>query len=117
MRFTASALGASDKHNTIPDTWARPRVLEVDAFVPLGSEIRLVRLVERLWGDVDHPSVDIHKPSGWLSIGSDGGLEPIQKWNLRRLQLATRLAELEPFDAVDLGKVSTRPDPGGHSIW
>jgi hypothetical protein len=47
MRFTASALGASDKHNTIPDAWARPRVLEVDAFVPLDSEIRLVRLVER----------------------------------------------------------------------
>jgi len=38
MRFTASALGASDKHNTIPDAWARPRVLEVDAFVPLDSE-------------------------------------------------------------------------------
>jgi hypothetical protein len=55
MRFTASALGASDKHNTIPDAWARPRVPEVDAFVPLGSEIRLARLVERHWGDVDHP--------------------------------------------------------------
>jgi hypothetical protein len=55
MRFTASTLGASDKQNTIPDAWARPRVLEVDAFVPLGSEIRLVRLVERLWGAVDHP--------------------------------------------------------------
>jgi len=47
MRFTASALGASDKHNTIPDARVRPRVLEVDAFVPLDSEIRLVRLVER----------------------------------------------------------------------
>jgi hypothetical protein len=117
MRFTASALGASDKQNTILTPGPAHACFEVDAFVPLGSEIRLVRLVERLWGDVDHPSVDIHKPSGWLSIGSDGGLEPIQKWNLRRLQLATRLAELEPFDAVDLGKVSTRPDPGGHSIW
>src|SRR4029453_13434629 len=113
MRFTASALGASDRHNTLPDAWARPRVLEVDAFVPLGSEIRLVRLVERLWGGVDHPSVDIHKPSGWLPIGGDGGLEPIQKWNLRRLQLATRLAEFEPFDAVNFGEGLETPRPGG----
>src|SRR5512132_1614061 len=36
---------------------------------------------------------------------------PIQKWYLCRLQLATRLAELEPFDAVDLGEDLHPPRP------
>jgi len=71
-----------------------------------------VRLVERRRGDVDHPSVDIHEPSSWLSIDGDGGLEPIQKWNLRRLQLVTRLLELEPFDVVDLREGLETPRPG-----
>jgi hypothetical protein len=50
--------------------------------------------------------------AGRLSIGRDGTLEPIEKWNLRRLQLATRLLELEPFDAVDLGESLDTPRPG-----
>src|SRR4029453_7126106 len=34
------------------------------------------------------------------------------KWNLRRLQLATRLVELKPLDAVDLGEALDPPRPG-----
>ena len=41
-----------------------------------------------------------------------GSLEPIQKWNLRRLQLPTRPVEGEPFDAVDLGEGLHTPRPG-----
>jgi hypothetical protein len=51
------------------------------------------------------------RPSGWLSIGSEGGLEPIQNGNLRRLQLVTRPVELEPFDAVDLREGLHAPRP------
>jgi hypothetical protein len=39
-------------------------------------------------------------------------LKPIQKWNLRRLQLATRLVEPEPLDAVDLGEGLDTSRPG-----
>jgi hypothetical protein len=86
-------------------------VLNVDAFVPLDSEIRLVRLVERLWGDVDHPSVtSMNRAVGYRSAAR-AAWSRSRNWDLCRLQLATRLAELEPFHAVDLGEGLHTPRP------
>jgi hypothetical protein len=36
--------------------------------------------VEQASARFDHPA----RAAGWLSIGRDSSLEPIQKWNLRR---------------------------------
>jgi hypothetical protein len=36
--------------------------------------------VEQASALFDHPA----RAAGWLSIGRDSSLEPIQKWNLRR---------------------------------
>jgi hypothetical protein len=112
-----------------PQRWERPTSTtpyltpgsatraEVDGFVPLDSEIRLVRLVERLWGDVDHPSVtSMNRAVGYRSAAR-AAWSRSRNWDLCRLQLATRLAELEPFDAVDLGEGLHTPRPGRHSIW
>ena len=88
-------------------------MLEVDAFVSLDSEIRLVRLGERLWGDVDHPSVtSMNRAVGYRSAAraawSRSRNGTCAAFSLRRAWL-----RLNHSTRSISGKVSTRPDRRG----
>jgi hypothetical protein len=45
----------------VPGLGVRPRLSEVDTFVALNVQVRLMRGPQLLRGDTDHAGVDIHK--------------------------------------------------------
>ena len=67
IRFTASALGASERQKTFPELGIRPGVFEVDALSSLDIEVGLMCLGEQLVADAVHAVMNVHKLGHRLS--------------------------------------------------